>query len=92
MVSMGDLVSDKEWEIINDYDHSWQEDHTVPEREVEQSEVERSENTNLMILEWIYGLPADDDETLSIQPVDISERKHVKEVTRCSVGWRQTDH
>ena len=52
MVSMGDLVSDKEWQIINDNEHSWQEDYTVPDREVdlEQSEIERKENTNLRIL------------------------------------------
>ena len=29
-VSMGDLVADEEWQIINDSEHSWQEDHTVP--------------------------------------------------------------
>ena len=42
---MGDLVADVEWQIINDSKHSWQEDHTVPEKEVdlEQSELERRE-------------------------------------------------
>ena len=61
MVSMGDLVADEEWQIINDSEHSWQEDHTVPEREVdlEQSELERRDNTNLMILEWMHGLQND---------------------------------
>ena len=40
LVSMSDLVSEKEWQIINDNDHFWQEDHSVPEREMdlEQSE------------------------------------------------------
>ena len=40
MMSMGDVVVDEEWQIINDSEHSWREDHTVPEKEVdlEQSE------------------------------------------------------
>ena len=46
MVSMGDLVADEEWQIIIDSEHLWQEDHTVPEKEVdlEQSEIERRDN------------------------------------------------
>ena len=53
MVSMTDLLSDEEWQIINHNEYSWQEDHSVPEREVdlEQSEKERRENTNLKTLE-----------------------------------------
>ena len=53
MVCMGDLVSDKEWLIINDNELFWQEDHSVPEREmnVEQSETEKREHTNLRVLE-----------------------------------------
>ena len=45
MVNMGDLVAVEEWQIINDSKHSWQEDYTVPEKEVdlEQSEIERRE-------------------------------------------------
>ena len=41
MVNVGDLVADEEWQIINDSEHSWQEDHTAPEKEVdlEQSEM-----------------------------------------------------
>ena len=40
LVSMSDLVSEKEWQIINDNEHFWQEDHSVTEREMdlEQSE------------------------------------------------------
>ena len=53
MVDVGDLVADEEWQIINDSEHSWQEDHTSPEKEMdlEQSEMERREKTNLRILE-----------------------------------------
>ena len=80
MVNMGDLVADEEWRIINDSQHSWQEDHTLPAKEMdlEQSEIERRENTNLRILEWILGLQADDKETQSIQQVDISAGNYVK--------------
>ena len=28
MVNVGDLVADDEWQIINDSEHSWQEDHS----------------------------------------------------------------
>ena len=53
LVSVGELVADDEWQIINDSEHYLQEDNSMPEREtdLEQSEIERSENTNLMILE-----------------------------------------
>ena len=79
MVNMGDLVADEEWQIINDSEHSWQEDHTLPEKEVDlvQCEIERRENANLRILEWIHGLQVDEKETQSIQQVDISVGKHV---------------
>ena len=52
MVNMSDLVADEEWQIINDSEHSWHDDHTVPEKEVdlEQSEVERRQNTNFRVL------------------------------------------
>ena len=76
MVNMGVLVADKKWQIINDSEHSWQEDHTLPEKEVdlEQREIERRENTNLRILEWVHDLQADEKETQSIQQVDISRK------------------
>ena len=32
MVRIGDLVADEEWQIINDSEHSLQEDHTVPKK------------------------------------------------------------
>ena len=64
MVNMGNMVADEEWQIINDSEHSWQEDHISPEKEVdlEQSEIERREKTNLRILEWMHDLEADEKE------------------------------
>ena len=58
LVNVGELVADEEWQIINDSEHSLQEDYSVPEREVdlEQSEIERRENTNLRIPEWMHNL------------------------------------
>ena len=55
LVSVGELVADDEWQIINDSEHYLQEDYSIPEREtdLEQSEIERRENTNLRILEWM---------------------------------------
>ena len=46
-----------------------QEDHTMPEREMdlEQSEIERRENTNLRILEWMHNLDEYEKEAQSIQ-------------------------
>ena len=42
LVNVGELLADEEWQIINDSEHSLQEDYIVPEREVdlEQSEIE----------------------------------------------------
>ena len=50
---MGEMSADDEWQIINDCEHYLQEDYSMPEREtyLEQSEIERRENTNLRILE-----------------------------------------
>ena len=91
MVNMSDLVVDEEWQIVNNSEHSWQEDHTSPEKEVdlEQSEIERRENTNLRILEWMHGLQADDKEMQIIQTVDILAGEHVKGGN--VVGWTTTD-
>ena len=92
MVIMGDLVADEKWQIINDSEHSWQEDHNLPEKEVdlEQSEIERRENTILTILEWMHDLQADEEETQSIQQVDISAGKLVGGRNSLS-GWTATD-
>ena len=42
LVSVGDLVPNKEWQIIDDEESFWQEDHSIPERmmDLEQSETE----------------------------------------------------
>ena len=43
--NVGELVADEEWQVISDDEHSLQENHSVPEREIdlEQSEIERRE-------------------------------------------------
>ena len=55
LLSVGELAAVDEWQIINDNEHYPQEDYSTPEREkdLEQSEIERRENTNLRILEWM---------------------------------------
>ena len=47
LVNVGELVANEERQIINDSEHSLQEDHSMPEREMnlEHSEIERRENT-----------------------------------------------
>ena len=52
LLSVGELVADDEWQIIIDSEHYPQEDYSTPEQEtdLEQSEIERRENTNLRIL------------------------------------------
>ena len=61
-------MANEEWQIINDSEHSMQEDYTVPERELdlEQSEIERRGNTNLRVLEWMHNLETDERETQNI--------------------------
>ena len=58
LVNVGELVANVEWQIINDSEYSLQEDHTIPEREMdlEQSEIEGRKNTNMRILEWMHNL------------------------------------
>ena len=92
LVSVGELVADDEWQIINDSKHYLQENDSIPEREtdLEQSQIERRENTNLRILEWMRGLKNEGDEEQSIQQVDVSSEKHVK--TKDPLfGWTATD-
>ena len=69
VLSVGELVADDEWQIINDSKHYPHEDYSTPEQEIdlEQSEIERRENTNLRILEWIRNLKNEEDEAQSIQ-------------------------
>ena len=92
LVTVGELVANEEWQIIKDSEHSLQEDHTTPEKEMdlEQSEIERRENTNLWILEWIHNLEADENEAQIIQQVDVSAKKHVK-TENPLIGWAATD-
>ena len=92
LVDVGELTADEEWQIIDDSEHSLQEDRTTPEKEMnlEQSEIERRENTNLRILEWMHNLEADEKEAQSIQQVEISAAKHVK-AGNPLFGWTTTD-
>ena len=92
LVNVGELVADEEWQIINDTEHSLQEDYSVPEREVdlEQSEIERRENTNLRVLEWMLNLETDESEAQNIQQVDVSAMKHVR-TGNPLFGWTATD-
>ena len=89
---MGELAADDEWQIINDNEHYPQEDHSTPEREtdLEQSEIERRENTNLRILEWMRDVKNGSDEGQSIQQVDISAGKNMK-TENPLFGWTATD-
>ena len=64
----------------------------MPERELdlEQSEIERRENINLKIVEWMHNLEADEKEEQSIQQVDVSAKKHMKSENPL-FGWTATD-
>ena len=80
LLSVGELVADDEWQIINDSEHYPKEDYSTPEQEtdLEQSEIERRENTNLRILEWMRDVKSKGDEWQSIQQVDVSAEQHKK--------------
>ena len=92
LLSESELVADDEWQIINESEHYPQEDYSTPEQEtyLEQSEIERRENTNLRILEWMRDLKSEGDEEQSIQQVDVSAEKHVKSKDPLC-GWTATD-
>ena len=72
LVNVGDLVANEEWKIIDDSEHSLQEDYSELEREIdlEQSEVERRENTNLRVLECMHNLETDEREAQNIKQVE----------------------
>ena len=92
LLSVCGLVADDEWQIINDREHYPQEDYSTPEQEtdLEQREIERRENTNLRILEWMRDVKSKGNEEQSIQQVDVSAEKHVK--TKDPLfGWTATD-
>ena len=91
-MNVGELVADEEWQITNGREHSLQQDHSIPEREIdlEQSEIESRENTNLRILGWMRDLKNKGEEAQSIQQVDVSAEKHAK--TKDPLfGWTATD-
>ena len=92
LVKVGELVADEEWQIINDSEHSLQEDHSIPKREIylEQSEIKRRENRNLRILNWMRDLKKKGEEAQSIQQVDVSAENHVK-MKDPLLGWPATD-
>ena len=41
LVKIGDLVPDKEWQIIDDDEYFWQEHHSAPEREMDLEQNEK---------------------------------------------------
>ena len=92
LISVGELAADGEWQIINDNEHYPQEDYSTPEQEtdLEQSEIERRENTNLRILEWMRDVKNGSEEGQSIQQVDISAGKYMK-TENPLFGWTATD-
>ena len=92
LLSAGELVVDDEWQIINDSEHYPTEDYSPPEQEtdLEQSEIERRENTNLRILEWMRDVKSKGDEGQSIQQVDVSAEQHM-ETDDPLFGWTATD-
>ena len=89
---MGELAADDEWQIIKDNEHYPQDSYSTPEREtdLEQSEIERRESTNLRILEWMRDVKSGSGERQSIQQVDVSAGKHMK-TENPIFGWTATD-
>ena len=57
---------------------------------MEQSEIERRENTNLRILEWMRDVKNGSEEGQSTQQVDISAGKYMK-MENPLFGWTATD-
>ena len=60
------------------------------ETDLEQSEIERRENTNLRILEWVRDVKDEGHGGQSIQQVDVSAEKHKKSEDPL-FGWTATD-
>ena len=89
---MDELVADNEWQIIDDSEHYPQEDCSTPEQEtdLEQSEIERRENTYLRKLEWMRDVKSGVDEEQSIQQVDVSAEKHMN-MKEPLFDWTATD-
>ena len=80
LLSVGELEADDEWQIINDSEHYLKEDYSIPEQEtdLEQSEIERRESTNMRILEWMRDVKSKGDKGQSIQQVELSAEQHVR--------------
>ena len=92
LLSVGELAADDEWQIINISEYYPQEDYSTPKQEtdLEQIEIERRENTNLRILEWMRDVQSGSDEGQSIQQADVSAERHVKTEDPL-FGWTATD-
>ena len=92
LLSVGELAADDERQIINDNEHYPQEDYSTPEQEtdLEQIEIEKRENTNLRILEWMRDDKNRSGEGQSMQQIDVSARKHTKTEDPL-FGWTATD-
>ena len=92
LLSVGELVAKDEWQIINDSEHYPKEEYSTPEQEtdLEQSEIEWRENTNLRVLEWMHEIKSKGDEGQSIQQLDVSAEQHVKTEDPL-FGWTATD-
>ena len=92
LIRVGELAADDEWRIINDGEHYPQKDYSTQELEtdLEQSEIERRENTKLKILQWMRDVKNGSGEGQSIQQVDVSAGKHMKTEDPL-FGWTATD-
>ena len=92
LLSAGELEAEEEWQVIDDGGHYPQNDYSTPELEtdLEQSEIERRENTNLRILEWMRDVKDESHEGQSIQQVDISAANYMKTEDPL-FGWTATD-
>ena len=92
LLSAGELEAEEEWQVIDDGGHYPQDDYSTPELEtdLEQSEIERRENTNLRILEWMRDVKDESREGQSIQQIDVSAANYMKTEDPL-FGWTATD-
>ena len=91
LLSAGELEAEEEWQVIDDGGHYPQEDYSTPELEtdLEQSEIERRENTNLRILEWMRDVKDKSCEGQSIQQVDVSSANYIRGEKDVASGIRE---
>ena len=92
LLSAGELEAEDDWQVIDDCGCYPQEDYSTPELEtdLEQSEIERREKTNLRILEWMRDVKNENCEGQSVQQADVSSKKH-KKTEDPLFGWTATD-